>query len=107
MKTNLLVNLPAQADNEIFQTLLAQDGVRIERIISTGQCSPAGFWYDQTEGEWVMLLSGAAKLNLADPDEILELNPGDCINIPPHRRHRIEWAHPVEQTIWLAVFYGK
>lgn len=105
MKINLLQNLPASSAEESFHTLLEQSGVKIERIVSTGQCSPQGFWYDQPRGEWVMLLSGAARLRFTDPDEVLELVAGDAIHILPHRRHRVDWTHPKETTVWLAVFY--
>ncbi|SFN75323.1 cupin 2 domain-containing protein [Formivibrio citricus] len=106
MKTNLLHDLPTYSSHEIFQTLLEQDGVRIERIVSTGQSSPPGFWYDQSQGEWVLLLSGAARLHFAEPEDVVELIPGDAVHIPPHRRHRVDWTHPDKPTVWLAVFHG-
>ena len=106
MKINLLRHIPPSFNEETFQTLLKQDGVRIERIVSHGQCSPPGFWYDQNEGEWVLLLSGAARLRLADPEEMVELAMGEAFNIAAHRRHRVEWTAPDQLTIWLAVFYG-
>ena len=37
---------------------------------------------------------------------LIELKPGDFVNIPAHRRHRGEWTTPDEATIWLAVHYG-
>ncbi len=37
----------------------------------------------------------------------VELRPGDCINIPAHQKHRVEWTTPDEPTVWLAVFYAK
>jgi cupin 2 domain-containing protein len=33
------------------------------------------------------------------------MKPGDHLNIPAQRRHRVEWTTPEEPTIWLAVFY--
>lgn len=107
MKNNLLQSIPAVIDKEIFQTLLEQDGVRIERIVSLGHSSPPGFWYDQDEGEWILLLSGAARLRLVDPEETVELMTGDAFDIAPHRHHRVEWTAPDETTVWLAVFYGR
>ncbi len=35
----------------------------------------------------------------------IELKPGDFINIPAHKKHRVEWTTPNEQTVWLAVWY--
>ena len=89
-----------------LEPLLAErPGVRIERIVSTGQASPPGFWYDQDWGEWVVLLSGAARLRFADEDEPRHLGPGDWVDIPAHCRHRVEWTDPDQPTVWLAVHY--
>ncbi len=102
---NLFAPLPDASKAEVVETLLAHPGIRIERIISLGQASPPGFWYDQEEGEWVLLLSGAARLRFADESEARQLAPGDCVNIAPHRRHRVDWTNPTAPTIWLVVFY--
>ena len=103
---NLLGGLPDARAGEIAEALLAAPGMRIERIVSHGQASPPGFWYDQAEAEWVLLLAGAARLRFADEPADRLLAPGDCIDIAPHRRHRVEWTDPTTPTIWLAVFYG-
>lgn len=103
---NLFADLPPLSDNEIFTELLAQPGLRIERIVSTGQCSPDGFWYDQAEGEWVVLLQGEAHLRLADEEEPRRLLPGDFVAIAPHRRHRVESTLAGQTTIWLAIHYA-
>jgi cupin 2 domain-containing protein len=89
--------------DELITTLLAAGDVRIERIVSHGHASPQGFWYDQDHHEWVVVLKGAARLRF--DDGIVEMKPGDCINIPAHTRHRVEWTTPAEPTIWLAVHY--
>ena len=101
--TNLKEKLPAPLSQEWFQTLLTTDQVRIEHIVSHGHASPPDFWYDQTEGEWILLVQGAARLRVAD--EVIELRPGDCLNLPAGTRHRVEWTTADEPTIWLAVFY--
>ena len=102
---NLFAPLPDGATAEAVETLLARPGLRIERILSRGQASPPGFWYDQPQGEWVVLLSGAARLRFADEAEARTLTPGDWLDIVPHRRHRVEWTDPDDPTLWLAVFY--
>jgi cupin 2 domain-containing protein len=102
---NLLRNLPDARAGEITDALVARSDVRIERIVSLGQASPPGFWYDQAEAEWVLLLAGAARLRFADEPEPRLLGPGDWVEIAPHRRHRIEWTDPARPTVWLAVFY--
>ena len=101
---NLFEALRGPVSEERFDTLARGGGCRIERILSTGQCSPPGFWYDQAEAEFVLLVSGAARVRLADPDETIELGAGDWLDIAAHRRHRVEWTHPEWETIWLAVF---
>jgi cupin 2 domain-containing protein len=103
---NLLQDLPDARAGEITETLLAAPGLRIERIVSLGQVSPPGFWYDQAEAEWVLLLAGAARLRFADEPEARALRPGDRVAIAAHRRHRVEWTDPAQPTIWLTVFYG-
>jgi len=92
---------------EWFDPLLRQGPVRIERIVSHGHCSKEAFWYEQDEPEWVLVASGRARLRLADPDEIVELGPGDWLYLPPLRQHRVEWTTPDEPTVWLAVWPGK
>ena len=103
---NLLRAVPDARTNEVTDTLLAVPGMRIERIVSLGQASPPGFWYDQDQAEWVLLLAGAARLRFADEPAARDLRPGDHILIPAHRRHRVEWTDPAAPTVWLAVFYG-
>lgn len=107
MNANLLSDLPAAAEHEHFEPLLRQPGLIIERIVSHGQSSPAGFWYDQPQGEWVTVLSGWTELQLEGEAEPRRLNAGDWMNLPPHQRHRVEATAPNEATVWLAVHYGQ
>jgi cupin 2 domain-containing protein len=101
---NLLRDLPAVGASEVVERLAGSDGVRIERIVSHGEVSPDGFWYDQDEAEFVLVLAGAARLSFAD-GEAMALGPGDWVDIAPHRRHRVDWTDPDRPTVWLAVFY--
>jgi cupin 2 domain-containing protein len=78
--------------------------VRIERIVSTRHASPDGFWYDQQEIKWVVVLKGEAKLLFAGDTQPIHLRPGDHVTISAHRWHRVEWTTPKEPTVWLAVF---
>ena len=102
---NLFADLPPDLPTEVFSTLVDSANARIERIVSQGHASPDGFWYDQNEHEWVVVLKGAARLRFED--EVVELKPGEFANIPAHRRHRVEWTTPNEPTVWLAVFYAE
>ncbi len=106
MTPNLFAGLPARSEQEAFSEILARPGLRIERIVSFGQASPAGFWYDQPDGEWVLVLAGAARLRFEDEHASRNLVPGDHVDIPAHRRHRVEWTDPAQPTVWLAVHYG-
>ena len=100
---NLFAGLPATLPSEVVQTLVSTNNVRIERIVSRGQASPDGFWYDQEQHEWVVVLRGAARLRFEERE--IELQPGDFVNISARQKHRVEWTTPLEPTIWLAVFY--
>ena len=103
MTSNLFTDLPENIPDELLKTLFESAHVRIERIVSHAHVSPDGFWYDQDEHEWIIVLKGAARLQFED--SIVEMKPGDFVNIPAHRKHRVEWTTPDEPTIWLAVFY--
>lgn len=104
MGGNLYRDIPPepQAEEDI-SPLAIRAGLRIERIVSTGQSSPADFWYDQPDWEWVVLLRGSARLRFADEASARTLNPGDYVEIPPHRRHRVEQTDPDVPTVWLAI----
>jgi cupin 2 domain-containing protein len=99
---NIFHDIPKSAD-EIIQELVRFDNVRIERIISNGNSSPEGFWYDQHENEWVIVLKGSAKLEFED--DIIELAEGDYILIPAHMKHRVAETSADGETVWLAFFW--
>ncbi len=102
---NLFAGLPPEIPEEIFEVILATRNLRLERIVSAGQATPPGEWYDQDNHEWVMLLSGGAGLRFEDEPEPRVLRPGDYLLIPAHRRHRVEWTDPDRPTVWLALHY--
>ena len=99
---HLLEDLPDVRSAEVIEILAQSSGVRIERIVSGGQASPAGFWYDQDEHEWIVLLAGSATLQWED-GSLTELARGDATIIPAHQRHRV--AMTSDPAIWLAVFW--
>ena len=103
---NFFSNIPAELPSELVETLLERTHVRIERIVSHGQASPEGCWYDQPKHEWVIVLKGAARLAFDRDDNAVELRTGDFVNIPAHRKHRVDWTTPDEPTIWLAIHYA-
>ena len=100
----------ATAENHVVEsvdTLARGKSVRIERIVSHGHASPEGFWYDQEQAEWVTVLEGEARLILEGVDLPMSLKAGDCVLIPAHKKHRVDWTAPNEPTIWLAVFFDE
>jgi len=102
---NLFANLPGPRPGELVEVLLAGAGVTLERIISTGQATPPGHWYEQEQQEWVILLRGSAALRFDGGADLLVMEPGDWVEIPAHRRHRVEWTDPAGATVWLALHH--
>ena len=102
---NLFADIPQHIPEELFSLLALGNNLRIERIVSRGQTSPAAGWYDQAENEWVVVLKGEAEL-LFEHEQVVQLRQGDYINIPAHTRHRVQWTTPDAETVWLAVFYA-
>lgn len=87
---------------EHFDLLLERTGVKIERIVSAGQATPEGEWYDQDWDEWVLVLQGRAGLLIEGQKEVV-LEPGDNLFLPANEKHRVEWTDRSKETIWLAI----
>ena len=106
IETGQLFNaMPEPSSGEVFERLLETPAFRLERIVSTGQQTPPGEWYDQDRPEWVVLLSGSARLRFEDPAQLIEMSPGQWVHIPAHSRHRVEWTDPNVESIWIALHY--
>ncbi len=105
MKNNLFSLPDTITDDEVFEALLPDRGILIERIISRGHCSPIDFWYEQKRDEWVVLLQGRAGI-LWMEGEINHLNEGEWLLIPAGKKHRVEYTSSEPPCIWLAV-HGK
>jgi len=99
----IFANLSPEAVEESFLTLFENNRLKVERIVSHAHSSPPGFWYDQDDDEWVLVLRGSATLEFCG-GELLELNCGDYLTIPSHVKHRV--ARTSAETIWLAI-HGK
>ena len=105
---NLWRDLPAPGGAEDIRILVGRPGMRIERIVSQAHANPPGFWYDQDEDEFVLLVSGAATLsirNAAEETRTVHLGPGDWLHLPAHCAHRVEATAPDQPTLWLAAFF--
>ena len=96
---NLFEDLPEIASGEVFEDLLCQGNVRIERIFSSDQ--PDSMLYDQIQDEWVCLLQGSAELWIAG--ESVSLNAGDYRFIPAHVPHRVVRTSSDPRCLWLAI----
>ena len=101
---NLFDTVPTGQPEEHIDELVAGTAVRIERIVSCGHASPAGFWYDQDRAEFVALLQGSATLEFPEGRSVA-LRAGDHLTLPAHARHRVAWTSADPPAVWLAVHY--
>ncbi len=101
---NIFENIPHKLNAEFFEEILSTKDFKLERIVSEGHTSPANFWYDQKDNEFVLLLAGSAKISF-DNGKIFELNPGDYLIINAHQKHRVDWTSPDQKTFWLTLHY--
>ena len=101
---NIFESITKNREQEVFDRLLQNEKLTIERIVSNGQVSPASGWYDQALDEWVLLLKGGAVITFEDKSEV-RLRSGDYLAIPAHRKHKVSWTDPSVDTVWLAIHY--
>lgn len=101
---NLLRGLAPDPAREVEEGLVTRPGLRIGRIVSAGQASPEGFWYDQEEDEFVLLVAGAAGLQIEGEAAPRRLLPGDWVHLPAGFRHRVAWTQADPPTVWLVVY---
>jgi len=101
---NIFANIPKELSAEVFENIVKNDAIHIERIISKGHTSPESGWYEEQQNEWVILLKGQAMI-LFENQTTVYLNPGDYIEIPALQKHKVSWTDPDNETIWLAVHY--
>ena len=92
-------------DEEVLEAMIKTPELLVERIISKGQITPQGEWYDQERDEWVVLLTGRALIRF-EPGEVIELLPGDYLFIQAHKKHRVEYTSADPVCIWIAI-HGK
>ncbi|HOJ18354.1 MAG: cupin domain-containing protein [Ignavibacteriales bacterium] len=101
---NLFENIPKDLPEELIDEIISGDNFRFKRIVSSGHSSPEGFWYDQSENELVILISGSAGIEFID-NNVIDLKPGNYLIIPAHLKHRITYTSLSRETVWLALFY--
>ena len=101
MSKNLYDFSDKQIGKEYIETLFEKQNIRIEKILSDGEISPEGFWYDQFEDEIVFLLKGSAVIEYQNGTSI-ELKEGDYLELPARKKHRV--AKTSKNCVWLTVF---
>ncbi|CAK1696843.1 cupin 2 domain-containing protein [Vibrio crassostreae] len=101
---NIYADIPSSLPNEMFNALISNENIRIERILSHGHSSPEEGWYNQDENEWVMVLEGQGVIEF-DDGRVVTLSKGDYINIAAREKHKVIGTVENVVTIWLAVFY--
>lgn len=102
---NIFANLPRIKKQEVFQVLVKNKKLTLERIISTGQVTKEGQWLKQKHNEWVVLLKGKAILRFWGKKKLLSLKRGDYVFIPKDLKHRVEWTAPDQKSVWLALHF--
>jgi cupin 2 domain-containing protein len=102
---NLFDRARGDVRQEIVTSLVECPNLKIERIVSLGQQSPPGFWYDQPWAEWILVLAGSAGLRFEREAEVRVLSAGDYVLIPAREKHRVEWTAKDHATIWLAIHF--
>ena len=101
---NIFSNIPSELPNEIFEDIIITEKLRVERIVSKGHSSPESGWYDQSENEWIIVLSGYGVIEYENGNKVV-LKEGDYLNIKAHEKHRVVETSPDAATVWLAIFY--
>ena len=94
---NLYEDAQPPATGERFDTLLSQRGLVIERIVSTSKI--ASQEYVQEQDEWVVLLRGEARLDVAGRE--VPLRAGDYLFLPSRTPHTV--LQVSDGALWLAV----
>ena len=104
MISNIFSHIPADLPEELFETLVLANEIKIERIVSRGHTTPDGEWYDQDWDEWVLLLQGYATIRYQDGNKVV-LQHGDYVLIPAHSKHRVDFTSSQPDAIWLAIHF--
>ncbi len=102
--SNIFSATPSQLQEELFEDIVSNKNIKIQRIVSQGDSTTTDQWYDQESDEWVIVLQGSAIIIFEDEEKV-QLSLGEHIIIPAHMKHRVFWTSPNEKTVWIAVHY--
>ena len=86
---NIFAQIAEAGEEEQFDLLFKSPNCRIDRIVSSGHSSPKGFWYDQENDEFILLIQGEATLEFEDRK--VTLKKGDYLHIPKNCKHRLQY----------------
>jgi cupin 2 domain-containing protein len=100
---NIFKYIECQKGAETFDLIAKKGFFKIVKTVSNGAKSPDGFWYDQPQDEFVLLLSGRAKI-FFEKGKKADLKRGDYILIPRRVKHRVEYTSEKPKCVWLCVF---
>lgn len=98
---DFLSDIPDASKEEVFETIVKNENIKIERIVSSGQTTPSDYWYDQTKDEFVLVIDGEAKIKY-DDGTIFDLKKGSSLYIKAKQKHQV--IYTADKTIWLAIF---
>ncbi|MCG8475097.1 MAG: cupin domain-containing protein [Cytophagales bacterium] len=101
---NIFNHIPQRLAEELTEKIFESERIRIERIVSEGHSSPSDFWYDQEENEWVVLLEGEASLEY-ESGITVQMQKGDYVYIPAHKKHRVAHTSSNPKAVWLAILF--
>jgi cupin 2 domain-containing protein len=99
-KAIALSALPACLPAEQVNVLASGTRFCLKHILSGSHASPEGFWYDQPDDEWALLLAGSAVLEFEAG--VVEMSAGEAVLIPAHVKHRVARS---AQAVWLALHF--
>jgi len=94
---NLFDDARPPETGERFEALWRCRHLMVERIISSDTPDPG--LYVQAQDEWVVLLTGAARLEV--DGATVSLRPGDHLSLPAGTPHRVLETSP--GSLWLAL----
>ncbi|MDO5725658.1 MAG: cupin domain-containing protein [Tissierellia bacterium] len=94
---NLYDEIEVLAGEERVSKLFENEKILIEKINSN--CAPSGP-YNQEQDEWIVLIRGAAVIELEG--EKIALEKGDSFFIAKNRAHKV--LKTTDDALWLTVF---
>jgi cupin 2 domain-containing protein len=94
---NLFSDTSPPCEGERFQTLLAREGLVIERIVSSSRI--ASTMCMQEQDEWVVLLRGQAVLDV--DGQRVPMDSADYVFLPSKTPHTVQSVS--DGALWLAV----